>query len=64
MPNRGITPKTQVYQSNCDHNLYCFKQEITVLMHLVNNRICAPLYELWSFQRLCCLTLLPYMFSW
>ncbi len=22
---RGITPKTQVYQSNCDHDLYPFK---------------------------------------
>ncbi len=27
---RGITPKTQVYQSNCNYDLYAFKQDKTV----------------------------------
>ncbi len=47
-----ITPKTQVYQSNCDHNIYSFKQDKTVLIHILSNRHFAPLHETLLFQKL------------
>ncbi len=32
-----------VYQSNCDHDLYAFTQNNTVLMHMVNRNFCGIL---------------------
>ncbi len=31
---REMAPKTQVSQSNCDHDLYSFKQDDTVYCHM------------------------------
>ncbi len=60
---RCITPRTQGYQNNCGHDLYSFKQDNTVLMHMVNNRNFAPLHGTLLFpETLLCLTLLPYVY--
>ncbi len=32
---RGFTPKTQVYQSHCDHDFYAFKHLNTVTLFIV-----------------------------
>ena len=60
---RGITPQTQVYQSNCYHDICSFRQDNTVLMHIKNFALLFP--EI--FQELCFAlsrnfprTLLPY----